>query len=426
MPIKLVAGRHKGAKSIWLRGTHLGVAVDRSSKTSKRPVARRIRDELEAAIERGEFPARAEAPASGEQPTFLSAALAYLKAGKRRRYVNRLIRHFGEKPLSEFSQAVIDEAAAALCPDCTGGARNAAVYTPVSAILHHTLGKRLPFDLERPKGAKGRVVTDWLVEADAFGIIAAADDFDPEFGVLLRFLLYTGVRIGAAVRLQREDLRLEEARAWVRHQKGQPAADVRLHQDLRKALATLLATHDNRRVFRFHKAATSSTSSSARSSPISACPVLCAPAGDGARRQPTRLGDLPFVPPHLGDMDAPARRHRGRSGGQPQLARSAHRWPLRARRRGRCLGSRGSIPEHGENPGKGTMSNAMSLIYLDVAMLSPRSGPHLFKSPETPISRGFSRPSLSIGDGTERETYVPRRGKSGEFEHDSFASPLLH
>ena len=88
---------------------------------------------------------------------------------------------------------------------------------------------------------------------DAFGIIAAADKFDAELGVLLRFLLYTGPRLGAALNLQREDVRLDEQRAWVRHQKGQQATDVRLREDLRDALAKHLESHSERRVFRFHQ-----------------------------------------------------------------------------------------------------------------------------------------------------------------------------
>jgi integrase len=251
MPIRIVKARNKKTKNLYVRGTYLGVTVDRSCRTTKRSVARQLRADIEAAIERGEYPARQKAPARSEQQlTFLSAALAYLKAGKRKRYVNKLIRYFGEKPVVEFDQATIDAAAVALYPGCTGGTWNACVYTPISAILRYA---GVPLTLKRPKGAKGRLVTDWLVQDDAFGIIDAADGFDPELGTLLRFLLYTGVRLGEALNLQREDIRLYQARAWVRHEKGQPAADVRLREDLCQALAAHLETHGNRRVFRFHQ-----------------------------------------------------------------------------------------------------------------------------------------------------------------------------
>jgi integrase len=239
--------RNPKTKDLYIRGTYLGVAVDKSCGTDRRSVANRILKDLERKIERGEYPPREAAPADAP-PTFLSAAVAYMEAGKRKKYVARLIKHFGAKPLAEINQAAIDEAATVLHPGCTAGTRNASVYKPISAI--HA---GVEIKLRRPKGAKGRVVTDWLVPDDAFGIIAGAESFDPEFATLLKLLLYTGIRLGAALSLHREDLRLGESAAWVRHQKGQPASDVRLRDDLRDALAADLASHDNRRVFRFHQ-----------------------------------------------------------------------------------------------------------------------------------------------------------------------------
>src|SRR5262249_47960056 len=87
----------------------------------------------------------------------------------------------------------------------------------------------------------------------SFGIIKAAEGFDPELAVLLMFLLYTGVRLGAALDLRRQDVRLSESAAWVRHQKRQPASDVRLPDVLREALARHLRTHNHERFFRFHQ-----------------------------------------------------------------------------------------------------------------------------------------------------------------------------
>lgn len=251
MPLKLVKARNKKTKNIYIRGTHLGVAVDQSSGTDRGPVARRIRDELEGAIERGEYPPR-EAAARADEPTFLSAALAYLETGDRsrrtRRYVAKLIKHFRETPLPEIDQQAIDEAAVALSPHAGSGTRNVSVYTPTSAILHHA---KIEITVRRPKGAKGRIVTDWLKPDDAFGIIRAAEGFDPELAALLKFLLYTGLRLEEALRLQREDI--DQCEAWIQHVKGQPAASIKLRIDLHDALAAHLASHERRRVFRFHQ-----------------------------------------------------------------------------------------------------------------------------------------------------------------------------
>ena len=250
MPIKLIPPRKdKQSKSWYLRGTYIGIYVDKSCRTHRRSVALSQLKQITKAIERGEYPPR-ETAADREQPNFVSAAVNYMEAGRPSRYIAKLIKHFGETPLHEIDQAAIDEAAVALYPGVTPGTRNACVYTPLSAILHHA---GIEIKLRRPKGAKGRVITDWLTHEDAFGIVRAADKVDAELGLLLRFLLYTGVRLGAALGLERDDVMVSEAMAWVRHQKGQPAADVRLRDDLRDALAAHLLSHNFRRVFRFHQ-----------------------------------------------------------------------------------------------------------------------------------------------------------------------------
>jgi hypothetical protein len=56
MPLKLVPPR-KGKSPNWtIRGTYLGVYVDKSSGADKRSVARSRLEQLQAAIENGEYP----------------------------------------------------------------------------------------------------------------------------------------------------------------------------------------------------------------------------------------------------------------------------------------------------------------------------------------------------------------------------------
>ena len=141
MPLKLVPPR-KGKSPNWtIRGTHIGVYVDRSAKTPRRSVAARQLRELESKIERGEFPEKRPEP---NAPTFLSAALAYMQAGRSRRGLAALIDHFGETPLVEINQRAIDAAAIAIKPDVTPATRNTYVYTPISAVMHYALGDDAP------------------------------------------------------------------------------------------------------------------------------------------------------------------------------------------------------------------------------------------------------------------------------------------
>lgn len=249
MPLKLKDPRKGKTPYFSIRGTYLGIAVDKSCRTDRRSLARAQLKRLEEAIERGEYPPKEAAP-RGEQRTFLSAAIAYMEAGKSPRYKAKLIKHFGQTPLTDIDQAAIDAAALKLHPHAGPGTRNSCVYTPISAVLHHA---GIEIKLRRPKGAKGRVVTDWMAPPDAAMIINAADAIDPEFGLLLRFLLYTGLRLGEALRIRWEDCQFDESMVWARRSKGQPAGAVRLRADLREAMKAHHETRVVGRVFRFHQ-----------------------------------------------------------------------------------------------------------------------------------------------------------------------------
>lgn len=233
MPINLVPPR-KGKSPNWtMRGTHLRVYVDESCRTDRKPLARKIRDDRERAIEAGEWPPR-QAVARADTSTFIGAAVTYMETGGSKRYVAKLIAHFGETPIEDIDQAAIDHAAIALYPNVAPATRNVCVYTPVSAILRR-VGRVI--QLRRPKGAKGRVVTDWLTLEDATAIVREAYRVDHEYGVLLTFLLYTGCRLGEALGLRWEHVRIEERRAWIETSKNEDPREVVLRADLCEALA---------------------------------------------------------------------------------------------------------------------------------------------------------------------------------------------
>jgi integrase len=247
MPLKLVPPRAGKSPNWTIRGTYLHIYVDKSCGTNKQSVARAILNELKGKIERGEYPPR-EPQVQLNEPTFLGAAVAYLEAGRRPRYVARLIRHFGETPLTNVDQAAIDAAAVALHPKAKPATRNTCVYTPVGAILHHA---GVDIKLRRPKGAKGRIVTDYLTPPDAFAIISAAEAIDLELALLLKFLLYTGVRLGEALALTWDNVSLEERSARVRLSKNADPRELLLRDDLCEALSRYRNAHG--RVFRFHQ-----------------------------------------------------------------------------------------------------------------------------------------------------------------------------
>ncbi len=245
MPLKLIPPR-KGKSPNWtIRGSYLGIAVDRSARTPKKQAAQTELTKLEGEIERGEYPAK---PKQRGAPTFLSAAVAYMKDGGSRRYIKSLIEHFGETMLDDIDQDAIDEAARTMHPAVTAGTRNRAVHTPVSAILHHA-GREVT--VRRPKGYKGKARTLFLLPPDAFAIIKAATTIDEEMGRLLTFLLYTGCRIGEALALKWERVDLAQRMAYIETSKNDDPRTVRLTQEI----CGLLEPHQKPagKVFRFHQ-----------------------------------------------------------------------------------------------------------------------------------------------------------------------------
>jgi integrase len=252
MPLSLRKPRAGKTPNYEIRGTYLGVTVERSSGTPKRSVALAELRKLERAIEAGEYPPKATPRAGEGEPTFLSAAIAYMQNGGRRKYVSALIKRFGETPLTAMTQELIDEAANELHPNVTGATRNCYVYTPVSAILHHAMGDKAP-TIRRPAGAKGKVKNDFLWPEDAFGIIDQADKIDPDFGLYLLMLLYHGPRKSEMLKLLASNVRPEERAAWIATSKNEDPRMLRLREDIVERIEAHLAKiGDRERFFQFN------------------------------------------------------------------------------------------------------------------------------------------------------------------------------
>lgn len=245
MPLKLVPPRQGKSPNWSIRGSYLGVTVDRSARTSKRSVAQAQLTKLERAIECGEYP---EKPKQPDAPTFLSAAVKYLKSGGERENVGRVTKYFGETPLTEIDQDAIDEAALALFPNAVPATRNRKVYTPVSAILRCS---GVDLRLKRPAGAKGRIVTQFLRPEDARDIIAAASDKDPAFATMLAVLAYTGCRVGEVMRMQIEDINIARRWAYIGKTKNGDPRTVLLREDLIAPLEAVIGTRTSGKLWPF-------------------------------------------------------------------------------------------------------------------------------------------------------------------------------
>jgi integrase len=246
MPLELVPPREGKSPNWSVRGTYLGVSVDRSTRTRKRAVAAKILKKWERDIERGEFSDRPE-------KTFASAAIAYMKAGGERTYVKKLLEHFGETPLKNIGQDEIDAAAVALYPNVAPSTRNRQVYTPMSAIR-----KRAGFKdpLERPIGSAGKKATGWLWPEQADALFEEAGKLDLEFRLLCLTLLYGGgLRLSEGLGLLVDLCRLSENFAYLPTSKNEEPRALFLPPFLVAELANHPRGMDRpgQRIFRFSK-----------------------------------------------------------------------------------------------------------------------------------------------------------------------------
>ncbi|WP_316168920.1 MULTISPECIES: site-specific integrase [unclassified Bradyrhizobium] len=224
MPLKLKPPRKGKTPNYSIRGTYLGVHVDRTAGTADKAVAERLRKGIQKSIERGEYqkPAAVEPP---REPTFADAALAYLKAGGAPNYIERIIKDqsahsLRDRKLAEIDQIAIDNAARSVYPEAPATTLNRQFYTPVSAILKHAGIER---KIKRPKGWRGSKATSWLDPEPAFAVIREAFAIEPEFGLLCLTLLYTGMRLSDPLRARVRDLRLGMALLYIPDTKnGEP------------------------------------------------------------------------------------------------------------------------------------------------------------------------------------------------------------
>jgi integrase len=121
------------------------------------------------------------------------------------------------KLLTNIDQIAIDNAANALYPDAPATTTNRQFYTPVSAILKRAGIER---EVKRPKGWRGSKATSWMEPDQAFPLIDASYEIEPEFGLFCLTLLYTGMRLGDPIKSKLRDLKLGEALLYVPDTKG--------------------------------------------------------------------------------------------------------------------------------------------------------------------------------------------------------------
>jgi integrase len=244
-PLKLFPPR-QGWSPFWrIRGTYLGCYVNRSTGAREKALAEKLRKKLERDIESG-------ALSRSEGTGFAAAAAAYMKAGGDRRFLGPLIKHFAHTPLDKIDQVQVDNAAAEIYPAASAGTRNRQVYTPMVAVLRRAGVERR---FKRPLGWKSPKGVSWLEPQQAFAVFAAADQLDAEFGLFLRLLCYTGMRLSEALSIKLSQVDLEGQKIYLPKTKNSDARRVHLTPELVIALANHPRSLDRdakERLIRFH------------------------------------------------------------------------------------------------------------------------------------------------------------------------------
>jgi integrase len=180
------------------------VRIEESTHVESRVRARKIAADIERYYhELAYYPERKRGP------TFAEAAITYIQTrGRSDRFVTKLIKHFGETPISEIDQAKAVEAAQELYPGASLATHNRAVYTPLLAI--GATGLRRP-----GQNARSRPVE---IPSDAW-FAAVLPSCPPRLGALLVFLTLTGRRVGEAIALTEADVDYERGTVLIERTK---------------------------------------------------------------------------------------------------------------------------------------------------------------------------------------------------------------
>jgi hypothetical protein len=129
--LKLIKpGERKGNRYYIIRGRFQGVDIEKTTETTDKGVAERIKSEIEERIRKSQIPGR------GDHVTFHAACDIYQATHQLHpndiAALKRLKSAIDDRPLSRIGQADLDRAAETLHPDKSPEWRNRSVYTPAT------------------------------------------------------------------------------------------------------------------------------------------------------------------------------------------------------------------------------------------------------------------------------------------------------
>lgn len=256
MPLKLFPPKAGRSKWYRVRGTFLGVRINRSTEVGNERDAQAVMARWKREVIAGTYcsPVQAKADELGQgEGTFLAAATAYMRAGFEGAFLACILAYDGpgaiaSKMLTEIDQSTLDTLAHELYPKATGATRNRQVYTPVAAVMHRAGIERR---FKRPKGWRSPKTTSWLRIEQLHALCAACLEIDQELDVFVQLLAFTGMRRGEALAIETSWINLQEAAIVLPKTKNTEPRRVHLTPGLVALLANFPRTQGSGKLFQY-------------------------------------------------------------------------------------------------------------------------------------------------------------------------------
>lgn len=229
MPLKIYRRKRS---SIWhYRGTLAGNRQRGTTGTSDKETAQRVASAIEDKFwKRG---------LDGKEKglTWPRAVALYLAAGKPSRFLQSMVKYWGDAPIASMNAGSIRQCAIDLYPTSKNSTRNRQVIVPALAVINHCAELQLcpPIRMKRFKvdtKIKKPATLEWI---NAFRTAAARDDI----GALALFLFATGARISEALAVRWADIDFKRRTVLIRQSKLGNERTAHLPSDLFIALANL-------------------------------------------------------------------------------------------------------------------------------------------------------------------------------------------
>lgn len=230
MPLKL-----KKRGEIWyFTGTVAGRRLRGSTKTSQRPEAERIANEIESRQLQGRRD-------PGSVLTFAQASIEYRKSREAPKYLELVEDHWRDTLVRDITRGAMRRAAITLLPNGSGAYRNRAVLVPTMAVINHCAdldmcppirAKRFP----EVRKEKEPATEEWLAAFMAHS--------SPHLGALACFMFATGARISEAINVAWRDVDMQAGK--VRITMGKLGGETRIAHMPPELVAALANIPSNR------------------------------------------------------------------------------------------------------------------------------------------------------------------------------------